>query len=171
MKKSIKYISAISALMSIIIIGTSMKPLHYDSACKKLSDERLDELVKNIEPYYQQDPENSLKALVELKFDGKLNHDAELIIFSGGGAEGIYAVPYRGNATEYVELSFLKPKKEDFFYSSVSVKILDRKNKSICTWVNEHGIRLPNLNGSNRFLFKMRHPNDGYMNTFEIIHR
>ena len=144
-----------------------------DPACKILSDEEFLSVYARANEYYQSNPKDPIVAFVEFDFMYPLEDGAELTVYGGIGK----AVPYKGKAKKQIRLVFEKEGEVyeeqgvEYFQAHISVRIYDKKRKSICVYSSERGIRLPNLNGGNKFLLKMTHPHDERqpLTSFDII--
>ena len=139
-----------------------------DPACNIRSDERFLNSYAKTNKYQQADPKDPIYAFVDFDFMYPLEDSAELIVYGDTGN----IVPYKGKAKEQVRLVFEKPKDNEYVQSNITVRIYDKKNKAICVYSSEIGIRIPNLEGGNKFLFKMIHPHDEIqpMSSFDIKH-
>lgn len=143
-----------------------------DSACKILPDKKFLSLYADTNEYHQTDPQNPIYAFVEFDFEYPLKDSTELIVY--GDTEN--AVPYKGKAKEHIKLVFEKQgvyeqQGVEYFQSHITVRIYDKKSKAVCTYSSELGIKLPNHEGGNKFLFKMTHPHDERqpLSSFDII--
>ncbi len=140
-----------------------------DPACNIRSDERFLNSYAKTNKYQQANPKNPIYAFVEFDFMYPLEDDAELIVYGDTGN----IVPYKGKAKEQIKLVFEKKGDDEYFQSHISVRIYNKKSKAICVYVYGSSIRLPNLKGGNKFLFKMTHPHDEEkqpLSSFSIQH-
>lgn len=143
-----------------------------DPACKILSDEKFLSIYAKTHKFQQANPENPIYAFIEFDFKYPLEDGAELIVYGDTGN----TVPYKGKVKGQVRLVFEKQGEVyeeqgvEYFQSHLSVRIFDKKSKAICVYSSERGIRLPNLEGGNKFLLTMTHPHDERqpMSSFDI---
>lgn len=144
--------------------------MYADPSCKVVSEARFNELMDIYEAYYVPSKEGRGVAIVNIEAPFNISQNVEVIIIANGLHSEQNEIAYRGPMARQITI-IMPPNNLERGYSdaSIHIRLIDRLNRGICSWVNE-GLKVPNLQGGNRFLFKLVHPNDETLSDFTIEH-